>query len=131
MLPQFRLADPQRPVARETERYQGAVPANGPCYHRTPGRLPSSPGAPTPLTRNSQPHSPENKRKCFRGPPLPSPLLLSLERGKPKLPLRSYFSKRDDRILKMPRADEGRSDANKLACHGDVLTGKLSVQEIF
>jgi hypothetical protein len=42
-----------------------------------------------------------------------------------------YFSKRDDRKLTMPRADEGVPDASGFAFHGDVLTGKLSVQEAF
>jgi hypothetical protein len=31
----------------------------------------------------------------------------------------------------MPRADEGTSDASGLVLHGDILTGKLSVQEAF
>jgi hypothetical protein len=31
----------------------------------------------------------------------------------------------------MPRADEGTSNADGLAFHGDVLTGKLSVQDAF
>ena len=47
------------------------------------------------------------------------------------MPVRSYFSKRDDRKLTMPRADEGTSDATGLVLHGDVLTGKLSVPEMF
>jgi len=47
------------------------------------------------------------------------------------MPVRSYFSKRDDRKLTMPRADEGTSDANGLAFHGDILTGKLSVPDAF
>ena len=47
------------------------------------------------------------------------------------MPVRGYFSKRDDRKLTMPRTDEGTSNANGLACHGDVLTGKRSVQEAF
>ena len=47
------------------------------------------------------------------------------------VPLRGYFSKRDDRKLTLPRADEGISNANGMAFHGDVLTGKLSVQETF
>lgn len=42
-----------------------------------------------------------------------------------------YFSKRDDRKLTMPRSDEGVPDASGLAFHGDVLTGKFSVQEAF
>jgi hypothetical protein len=45
--------------------------------------------------------------------------------------MRGYFSKRDDRKLIMPRSDEGTPDANGLALHGDILTGKLSVQEAF
>jgi len=45
--------------------------------------------------------------------------------------VRSYFSKRDDRKLTMPRTEERTSDASGLAFHGDVLTGKLSVQEAF
>lgn len=47
------------------------------------------------------------------------------------MPVRGYFSKRDDRKLTMPRADEGTPDARGLALHGDILTGKLSVQEAF
>lgn len=47
------------------------------------------------------------------------------------MPISGYFSKRDDRKLTMPRADEGISNADGLAFHGDVLTGKLSVQEAF
>ena len=43
----------------------------------------------------------------------------------------SYFSKCDDRKLTMPHADEGMSNANGMAFHGDVLTGKRSVQESF
>jgi hypothetical protein len=47
------------------------------------------------------------------------------------MPVRSYFSKRDDRKLTMPRADEGTSDATGVVLHGEVLTGKLSVPEAF
>lgn len=47
------------------------------------------------------------------------------------MPVRGYFRKRDHRKLTMPRADEGTSNANGLAFHGDVLTGSLSVQEAF
>jgi hypothetical protein len=47
------------------------------------------------------------------------------------MPISGYFSKRDDRKLTMPRTDEGTSNANGLAFHGDVLTGKLSVQLAF
>jgi hypothetical protein len=42
-----------------------------------------------------------------------------------------HFSKRDDRKLTMPRADEGFPDPSGFAFHGDVVTGKLSVQEAF
>ena len=47
------------------------------------------------------------------------------------MPVHSYFSKRDDRKLTMPRSSEGVSDANGLVLHGDILTGKLSVQDAF
>jgi hypothetical protein len=47
------------------------------------------------------------------------------------MPVHSYFSKRDDRKLTMPRASEGTADANGLVLHGDILTGKLSVQDAF
>ena len=47
------------------------------------------------------------------------------------MPVLGYFSKPDPRKLTMPRADEGISDASGLACHCDVLTGKLSVQQAF
>ena len=47
------------------------------------------------------------------------------------MPISGYFSKRDDRKLTMPRADAGTSNTDGLAFHGDVLTGKLSVQETF
>jgi hypothetical protein len=47
------------------------------------------------------------------------------------MPVRGYFSKRDDRKLTMPRAGEGISDANGLTFHGDILTGKLSVPDAF
>lgn len=40
----------------------------------------------------------------------------------------SYFSKRADRLT-MPRTDEGTVDSRGFAFQGDVLTGKLSVQE--
>ena len=45
------------------------------------------------------------------------------------MPVLDHFSKRDDRKLTMPRADEGISNPAGLAFHGDVLTGKLSFQE--
>lgn len=47
------------------------------------------------------------------------------------MPVLGYLSKRDDRALTMPRADEGAANADGLAFHGDVLTGKLTVQEAF
>ena len=47
------------------------------------------------------------------------------------MPVRGYFSKRGDRKLTMPHADGGTSNANGIAFHGDVLPGKLSVQEAF
>jgi len=43
----------------------------------------------------------------------------------------AYFSKRDDRKLTMPLADEGVTNAGGCAFHGGILTGKLSVQEAF
>ena len=45
------------------------------------------------------------------------------------MPILGYFSKRDDRKLTMPRAAEGVPGASGFAFRGDVLTGKLSVQE--
>lgn len=47
------------------------------------------------------------------------------------MPVTRHFSKRDDRKLTMPRAEDGVSNASGLAFHGDVLTGKFSVQEAF
>jgi hypothetical protein len=47
------------------------------------------------------------------------------------MPVHGHFSKRDHRELAMPRADEGAPNASGLAFHGDILTGKLSVQEAF
>jgi hypothetical protein len=47
------------------------------------------------------------------------------------MPIHGYFTKRDDRKLTMPRASEGISDANGLVLHGDILTGKHSVQLAF
>ena len=47
------------------------------------------------------------------------------------MPIRGYFSKRDDRKLSMPRVAEGTPDANGMIFHGDILTGKRSVQEAF
>ena len=41
------------------------------------------------------------------------------------------FSKRDDRKLTMPRADEGVPDAGGFAFRGDILAGKRSVQDAF
>ena len=43
------------------------------------------------------------------------------------MPVNGYFSK--EKRITMPRADEGTADAGGLVLHGDVLTGKLSVQE--
>ena len=45
------------------------------------------------------------------------------------MPVLGYFSKRDDRKLTMPPADEGVPDASGFAFRGDILTGKRSVQE--
>jgi hypothetical protein len=47
------------------------------------------------------------------------------------MPVLGYFSKPDTRKLTMPRAGEGTADASGLVVHGDILTGKLSVQEAF
>ena len=47
------------------------------------------------------------------------------------MPVLGYFSKPDTRKLTMPRAGEGTADASGLVVHGDILTGKLSVQEVF
>src|ERR1035437_6151976 len=47
------------------------------------------------------------------------------------MPIHGYFSKRDNRKLTVPRSGEGAPGAGGLALHGDVLTGKLSVQEAF
>jgi hypothetical protein len=47
------------------------------------------------------------------------------------MPVRSYFSKCDDRKLTMPRTDDGTPDATGLVLHGEILTGKLSVPEAF
>jgi hypothetical protein len=43
----------------------------------------------------------------------------------------AYFSKRDDRKLTMPRVDEGTPNATGIVVHGDILTGRLSVQGAF
>ena len=43
------------------------------------------------------------------------------------MPVLGHFS--NEKRITMPRADEGTSDARGLVLHGDVLTGKLSVQE--
>ena len=47
------------------------------------------------------------------------------------MPVTRHFSKRDDRALTMPNADDGVSNASGLAFHGEVLTGKLSVPDAF
>jgi hypothetical protein len=47
------------------------------------------------------------------------------------MPLHGYFLKRDNRKLTVPRSGEGAPGAGGLALHGDVLTGKLSVQDAF
>ena len=46
------------------------------------------------------------------------------------MPIRGYFSKRKAE-LKIPRADEGRPDAEGFTWNGDILTGKLSVEQSF
>ena len=47
------------------------------------------------------------------------------------MPIPGYFEKRDRRVLKMPHADDGAPNESGISFHGDVLTGKLSVQEAF
>jgi hypothetical protein len=47
------------------------------------------------------------------------------------MPVRGYFSKRDGRKLSMSRTGEGAPNETGLAFHGDILTGKLTVQEAF
>jgi hypothetical protein len=47
------------------------------------------------------------------------------------MPVRGYFSKRDDRKLTMPRTCGGTPNPTGLGSQGDVLTGRLSVQEAF
>jgi hypothetical protein len=41
-----------------------------------------------------------------------------------------YFSKRTPE-LRMPKVEEGQPDSAGIIWHGDVMTGKLSVQEAF
>ena len=40
------------------------------------------------------------------------------------MPIHGYFSKRDDRKLTMPRADEGAPNESGISYQGDVLTGR-------
>ena len=47
------------------------------------------------------------------------------------MPLHGYFSKRDDRKTAVSHHGESAPGAGGLALHGDVLTGKLSVQDAF
>jgi hypothetical protein len=47
------------------------------------------------------------------------------------MPILGYFSKHDDRKLTMPRAAEDTPDARGAVLHGEVLTGKISVQDAF
>ena len=47
------------------------------------------------------------------------------------MPIHGYFSKRDRRVSTMPRADDGAPNESGISFQGDVLTGKLSVQEAF
>ena len=47
------------------------------------------------------------------------------------MPVNGHFSRPDPRNLTMPRVDEGAADASGLVLHGDILTGKLSVQQVF
>ena len=45
--------------------------------------------------------------------------------------IHGYFSKRDDRKLTMPRADDGAPNESGISYQGDVLTGRLSLQDAF
>jgi hypothetical protein len=47
------------------------------------------------------------------------------------MPIHGYFSKHDRRVLMMPRADDGAPDESGMSFHGDILTGRLSVQDAF
>jgi len=47
------------------------------------------------------------------------------------MPILGYFSKREDRKLTMSRVDEGTPDTIGIVFHGDILTGKISLQEAF
>lgn len=47
------------------------------------------------------------------------------------MPWKGYFSKPDTRKLTMPRAGEGSRAASGFAFAGDVVTGRLSVQDAF
>jgi len=47
------------------------------------------------------------------------------------MPIHGWFDKRDDRKLTMPRVDEGTPDAIGIIFHGDILTGKISLQDYF
>jgi len=46
------------------------------------------------------------------------------------MPIRSYFSPRRPE-LRMPRSEAGQPDSHGITWHGDLTTGKLSVQEAF
>ena len=47
------------------------------------------------------------------------------------MPIHGYFTKRDDRKLTMPRADEGFPNEVGISYWGGVLNGLSSVQDAF
>ena len=47
------------------------------------------------------------------------------------MPIHGYFEKRDRQVLMMLRADDGAPNESGISYQGDVLTGRLSVQDAF